>query len=90
MLFLFSGALIVIGGSRGPEIVAWGGLVFLVIGFVGIYRLTLGRFCCPECGKRISLKAYPKPGGFFRFHCQSCNILWLTGIRVSDDIEGSN
>ena len=73
------------GFDKGPACLGWIGLGFYVVGHAIIYLLTLSRFRCPKCGKVVTLKDYPKPGGFFRFHCRDCSIIWLTGLQVSDD-----
>jgi hypothetical protein len=81
--------LVVLGFSKGPLALVWIGLSLFLVGHAIVYRLTLSRFCCPECGKLITLKHYPEPGAFFRFHCQRCNIIWLTSVQVGNNEVGS-
>lgn len=78
--------LFVVGLSTGYPALVWAGLFLFLVGHAVVYRFTLRRFICPKCGQTVALKGYPAPGAFFRFHCRRCNVLWLTGIRVSDDV----
>jgi hypothetical protein len=87
IVLVVAAVLAVVGFIRGPLALVWIGLAFFLVGQAVVYRLTLCRLCCPECGKTVRLKGYPAPGGFFRFHCRSCNIIWLTGIQAGDDVD---
>ena len=73
------------GLEKGPTWLVWIALTVFLVGHSAVYRLTLSRLRCPKCRKVVTLKGYPESGGFFRFHCQDCNVVWLTGVRVSDD-----
>jgi len=83
-LIVFLAAVIIgmVGFSRGQSVLVWSALAFFLIGHAIVYRLTLSRLKCPGCGAVVTLKTYPEPRGFFRFHCRHCNIVWLTGVQV--------
>jgi hypothetical protein len=78
--------LLLTGFGTGRSALVWAGLALFLVGHAIVYRFTLSRFCCPECGQMLTLKGYPAPGTLFRFHCRGCNIVWLTGVRVGDDV----
>jgi hypothetical protein len=74
------------GFEKGPTWLVWIALGVFLVGHGVVYHFTLSRLRCPKCSKWVTLKSYPGPGHFFRFHCRDCNIIWLTGIRVSDNV----
>jgi hypothetical protein len=76
--------VLVFGFSTERLLLGWIGLALCVVGQGLIYYFILKRFCCPECGQRIPLKEPPKTGEFIRFHCRSCNVIWLTGLEWGD------
>jgi len=77
--------LVVVGLVTGPLALVWLGLACFIVGQAVVYRLTLSRFCCPECAKVVRLRGYPSPGTFFSFHCRDCHSIWLTGVPANDD-----
>src|SRR6267378_1864588 len=88
VVFVLGVGSMVAGLEGGPAVLVWLGLAFFLVGQIVVYRLTLSRFICPECRKTITHGRYPAPRGFFRFHCKTCNIVWLTGIQVGEDSDG--
>lgn len=78
--------LVVTGLSTAHSALLWAGIALFLVGHAVVYRFTLSRFRCPKCSQIVALKGYPAPGAFFRFHCRVCNVLWLTGVQVSDDV----
>ena len=63
------------------------GIALLVGALWIVSHLTVGRFRCPECGRRLPYKP-PRTGQFVQFHCPDCRIIWLTGLQMSDDSAG--
>ncbi len=88
VVLVFAVAMIATGLERGSTVLFWLGLAVLVVGQLVVYRLTVARFTCPECARVITRGHYPAPRGFLTFHCWTCNIVWLTGILVTEDSDG--
>lgn len=70
--------------------VTWGCLALFGAGAVaGLIwqRRRYSRYRCPDCGKLIvdSHKG-ARPGDPTNFHCDVCDVEWVTGLRAADDV----
>jgi len=88
IVFFVAIPLAIFGFEKGWPALGCAAIALFLIGLAVIHHLTLGRFCCPQCGRRLPLGEPPRPGGFFGFHCRDCRIIWLTGVRVAKDDGG--
>lgn len=72
-------------GRDGTQfLLAWGiGVAIAIIGFVRQQRQSR-RYRCPECG---AILPYATEGEERRiqFHCQSCDIIWDSGMMEGND-----
>jgi hypothetical protein len=64
----------------------------VLIGMVGglglLHHRVLGRYRCPQCGRRLPrLKgtSTAERAREYRFQCENCNVLWHTALKEGED-----
>jgi hypothetical protein len=75
--------LALVAFSRQTPILGWVAVGLFVTGYLIVVQVTLRQFRCPACGQRLPMDLSSGRGsgrGFLRYHCQNCNVIWLTGI----------
>ena len=76
-------ALFILGDIYNSTICDVVGFI-LLLGTIVIWFLMIGRFRCPQCGKRLSQPKKPWTDRRLKFRCRECNIIWDTGIEESE------
>lgn len=67
-------------------------LVAILIAMAGglgcLHHRVLGRYRCPQCGRRLPRfkgASDAESAREYRYLCESCNILWHTGLKEAED-----